>query len=126
MTDTNSQTPTPPIPDCPPVTSLPVWLRDWRIFAILLLVMVLGGQGAGDVLRSLLGLPAGGGTQTCCQALEPRLVAIDSSLRRNDTAHERILIALGRRGILVPAGASGAVTPPPSIGATMSSSGGAQ
>jgi len=115
-----------PVPSGSPFDHLPLWLRDWRIFAVILLAMVLGGQGAGDVLRSFLGMPAGGGTQTCCQALEPRLVTIDSSLQRNDLMHERILIALGRRGILVPAGASGAVTPPPSIGATMSSSGGAQ
>jgi len=123
MTD---QTPVAPAPPGSPFEHLPLWLRDWRIFAVLLLILVLGGQEARDAIRSILGMPAGGEQQTCCQALEPRLTTIDMSLQRNDTAHERILIALGRRGILVPAGASGAVAPSPSIGATMSSSGGAQ
>lgn len=90
-----------------PFDHLPLWLRDWRIFAVLLLVMVLGGQGAGDAIRGLLGIQtqatATAQQHTCCQALEARLQSIEVSLGR-------VLSYCRSRGVLPPS-TTGAATP---------------
>jgi hypothetical protein len=100
------QTP-PPSAGGSPFDHLPLWLRDWRIFAVLLLVMVLGGQGVGDAVRGLLGLQAAPSAateqHTCCQAIEARLSTIEASLGR-------VLAYCRSRGVLPPS-TTGAATP---------------
>lgn len=92
-----------------PFDHLPLWLRDWRVFAFILLIMVLGGQGAGDAIRSMLGIQAPAAVtaqHTCCQALEARLQSIEVSLGR-------VLSYCRTRGVL-PASTTGAASPSPS------------
>lgn len=91
-------------PPSSPFDHLPLWLRDWRVFALLLLLLVLGGQGAGDAIRGLLGVPvANSPAATCCQTLEPRLQALEAGVTR--------LLAYCRAGGRIPTGASGAASP---------------
>lgn len=76
---------------------LPLWLRDWRILMILLVLAVLGGGEGGRALVGLLtGTPVPAATS--CQAIEPRIAALEEAAKRNDLAHERMLLMLARRG----------------------------
>lgn len=105
-----------PAPGGSPFDHLPLWLRDWRVFAVLLLVLFIGGQEGRNAIRGLLGLqPTATENESCCDALDPRLAELEAAARRNDAAHERILVALGRRGLgVIQPSTSGALTPPAS------------
>jgi hypothetical protein len=96
MVDPAPQPPAPPGLDA----ILPLWLRDWRIFVVLLLVLILGGPEVRDGVKSLIGIaPTAAVASNCCEQIGPRIDSLERAMQRNDAAHARILQGLALRGM---------------------------
>lgn len=93
----------PPALSSGPQDLLPLWLRDWRVFALLILLLLFGGQEVRDAVRGLLGLGTSPAQAQTCEALTPRVVALEEGMSRNDIAHRQIATTQQRILVLLQA-----------------------